>query len=89
MPNAVRGLEPGQPGVISSFGEVEGGLDGYTGWHRDMGLDRPERCLHLVVMIYFSGAAVGAGATAVSPGSHLIETGPPAAEGLGEYTRTP
>ena len=82
VPNAVKSLEPGQPGVISSLGTVDGGLDGYTGWHRDMGLDRPERCQHLVVMIYFSGASVGAGATAVTPGSHLIETGPPAAEGL-------
>lgn len=41
-----------------------------------MGLDRPDRCQHLVVMIYLSGATTGSGATAVVPGSHLLEESP-------------
>lgn len=83
VPQVAAKLKPGEPGVISRAREVEsGGLDGYTGWHRDMGLDRPDRCQHLVVMIYFSGATADSGATAVVPGSHLIENGPPGVLGL-------
>jgi ectoine hydroxylase-related dioxygenase (phytanoyl-CoA dioxygenase family) len=44
-----------------------------------MGLDRPDRCQHLVVMIYLSGATAESGATAVVPGSHLLEENPPGA----------
>jgi hypothetical protein len=77
VPSTAAQLEPGQPGVISQAREVDGGLDGYTGWHRDMAVDRPDRCQHLVVMIYFSGATADSGATAVVPGSHLSEDGAP------------
>lgn len=83
VPLVAAKLKPGESGVISRARKVEsGGLDGYTGWHRDMGLDRPDRCQHLVVMIYLSGATVDSGATAVVPGSHLIEKGPPGVLGL-------
>ena len=35
VPRVAAQLKPGQPGVISRARDVEGGLDGYTGWHRE------------------------------------------------------